>query len=92
MPAEERAAFERRLAADPKLRAEMEQAVRDVVKIETATEPRFQELFVAAMAFPHATAPTTNLAHLVALPERVERADRSDGARARRRRRQEGAA
>ena len=34
------------------LRAEMEQAVRDVVKIETATEPRFQELFVAAMATP----------------------------------------
>ncbi len=34
-------------------RAEMEDAVRDVVKIETATEPRFQELFVAAMAFPY---------------------------------------
>jgi uncharacterized 2Fe-2S/4Fe-4S cluster protein (DUF4445 family) len=33
-------------------RTEMEDAVRDVVKIETATEPRFQELFVAAMAFP----------------------------------------
>ena len=32
--------------------------MRHVVKIETATEPRFQELFVAAMAFPHATAPT----------------------------------
>ena len=31
---------------------------RNVTKIETATEPRFQELFVAAMAFPHATAPT----------------------------------
>jgi uncharacterized 2Fe-2S/4Fe-4S cluster protein (DUF4445 family) len=74
------------------LRAEMEQAVRDVVKIETATEPRFQELFVAAMAFPHATAPTDNLAQLVTLPERVERADRSDGGRSRRRRRQEGAA
>ena len=26
--------------------------MRDVVKIETATEPRFQELFVAAMALP----------------------------------------
>jgi uncharacterized 2Fe-2S/4Fe-4S cluster protein (DUF4445 family) len=34
-------------------RAEMEDAVREVVKIETATEPRFQELFVAAMAFPY---------------------------------------
>ena len=34
------------------LRAEMEEAVRGVTKIETATEPRFQELFVAAMGFP----------------------------------------
>jgi uncharacterized 2Fe-2S/4Fe-4S cluster protein (DUF4445 family) len=39
-------------------RAEMEDAVREVVKIETATEPRFQELFVAAMAFPYGAAPT----------------------------------
>ena len=72
------------------LRTEMERAVDDVVKIETATEPRFQELFVAAMAFPHATAPSPHLAHLVALPRRVERSDRSDsGGRSRRRRRQE---
>jgi uncharacterized 2Fe-2S/4Fe-4S cluster protein (DUF4445 family) len=72
------------------LRAEMEQAVRDVVKIETATEARFQELFVAAMAFPHATAPSPHLGQLVALPQRVERSDRSDsGGRTRRRRRQE---
>jgi uncharacterized 2Fe-2S/4Fe-4S cluster protein (DUF4445 family) len=68
----------------------MEQAVRDVVKIETATEPRFQELFVAAMAFPHATAPSPHLGQLVALPERLERSERSDGGgRGRRRRRQE---
>jgi uncharacterized 2Fe-2S/4Fe-4S cluster protein (DUF4445 family) len=38
-------------------RTEMEDVVRDVVKIETATEPRFQELFVAAMAFPYGAAP-----------------------------------
>ncbi len=38
-------------------RAEMEDAVREVVKIETATEPRFQELFVAAMAFPYGAPP-----------------------------------
>ncbi|MDJ0769105.1 MAG: ASKHA domain-containing protein [Ilumatobacter sp.] len=50
------------------LRAEMERAVRDVVKIETATEPRFQELFVAAMAMPHASAETPHLAQVVALP------------------------
>jgi uncharacterized 2Fe-2S/4Fe-4S cluster protein (DUF4445 family) len=52
-------------------RREMEQAVRGVVKIETATEPRFQELFVNAMAFPHATAHTPHLATLVTLPPRI---------------------
>jgi uncharacterized 2Fe-2S/4Fe-4S cluster protein (DUF4445 family) len=51
-------------------RAEIAAAVRRVIKIETATEPRFQELFVAAMAFPHATAPTPHLAGLVDLPAR----------------------
>jgi uncharacterized 2Fe-2S/4Fe-4S cluster protein (DUF4445 family) len=66
------------------LRADMERAVREVVKIETATEPRFQELFVAAMAFPHASAPTTNLSMSVTLPERAEA---SEGAPTRRRRR-----
>jgi uncharacterized 2Fe-2S/4Fe-4S cluster protein (DUF4445 family) len=71
------------------LRAEMEQAVRDVVKIETATEPRFQELFVAAMAFPHANAATDNLGRLVELPARVARSESDDGGRGRRRRRQE---
>ena len=49
-------------------RRELEAAAREVVKIETATEPRFQELFVAAMAFPHATAPTPHLAGVVDLP------------------------
>ncbi|MCP4961442.1 MAG: DUF4445 domain-containing protein [Actinomycetia bacterium] len=34
-------------------RLEMEQTVADVTKIETATEPRFQDLFVTALAFPH---------------------------------------
>ncbi len=52
------------------LRAELESAARAVTKIETATEPRFQELFVNAMAFPHATAPTPHLSSLVTLPER----------------------
>jgi uncharacterized 2Fe-2S/4Fe-4S cluster protein (DUF4445 family) len=52
-------------------RAEMERAAHDVVKIETATEPRFQELFVAAMAFPHAIAPSPHLARHVVLPERT---------------------
>ncbi len=70
------------------LRSEMERAARDVVKIETATEPAFQELFVGAMAFPHATTPTPHLAQLVTLPERAERNDGSGRGR-RRRNRQE---
>ena len=53
------------------LRSEMEATARDVIKIETATEPRFQELFVAAMAFPHASAPTAHLSTHVVLPERT---------------------
>lgn len=39
-------------------RDEVESVVRDVTKIETATEPRFQELFVTALAFPRSTAPS----------------------------------
>jgi uncharacterized 2Fe-2S/4Fe-4S cluster protein (DUF4445 family) len=49
-------------------RAEMERTVRGVVKVETATEPRFQELFVAAMAIPHASAASPHLATAVDLP------------------------
>lgn len=66
-------------------RIEMQDAVRGVIKIETATEPRFQELFVAAMAFPHATAPNPHLASVLTLPERVVGA--GEGARNNRRRR-----
>jgi uncharacterized 2Fe-2S/4Fe-4S cluster protein (DUF4445 family) len=65
-------------------RKEMEAAVRKVVKIETATEPRFQDLFVAAMAFPHASAPTPYLAEIITLPPRTETS--SDGGQRRRRR------
>ncbi|NDF83846.1 MAG: DUF4445 domain-containing protein [Actinobacteria bacterium] len=53
-----------------KLRYEMEDAVRKVTKIETATEPRFQQLFVEAMAFPHKTAEAPNLAKVIDLPAR----------------------
>ncbi len=52
-------------------RREIETAVRRVVKLETAIEPRFQELFVAAMGFPHTTALTPHLAELVELPART---------------------
>ena len=63
-------------------RREMETAVLSIDKIETATEPRFQELFVAAMALPHASAPTDQLAALVTLPPRRSA---TDGTRRRRR-------
>ncbi|MEP6299155.1 MAG: ASKHA domain-containing protein, partial [Ilumatobacter sp.] len=63
-------------------RAEIESAVRRVEKIETATEARFQELFVNAMGFPHTTEPTPNLATETVLPVAQERAA-SAGARRR---------
>ena len=68
-------------------RKEMEAAVRKVVKIETATEPRFQDLFVAAMAFPHASAPTPYLAEIITLPPRTEGVSDGSGGGQRRRRR-----
>jgi uncharacterized 2Fe-2S/4Fe-4S cluster protein (DUF4445 family) len=39
----------------------MESVVRNIDKIETAIEPRFQELFVAAMAIPHGSARSTSI-------------------------------
>ena len=56
------------LSADA--RREIERVVRTVEKIETAVEPRFQAHFVDAMAFPHATAPSTHLSTVVDLPAR----------------------
>ncbi len=53
-------------------RAEIEEVVREVVKIETAMEPAFQDLFVKAMAFPTA-------------PDPVERAGGEGRSRRRRR-------
>ncbi len=54
-------------------RNEIEAVVRRVEKIETAVEPRFQEHFVEAMAFPHKTAAYPNLATVMVLPERGTR-------------------
>jgi len=69
-------------------RAEVERVVRDIEKVETAIEPRFQEHFVEAMALPHKTAPYPNLAAAVSLPEpkAVSAANEANG-RPRRRRR-----
>jgi uncharacterized 2Fe-2S/4Fe-4S cluster protein (DUF4445 family) len=49
-------------------RTEIETVVRQVQKVETAVEPRFQEHFVDAMAFPHRTASYPNLSKVVTLP------------------------
>jgi len=64
-------------------RREIEATVRDVTKIETAIEPRFQELFVDAMGFPHTTAATPNLADETALPEPASSVAPSRGRRRR---------
>jgi uncharacterized 2Fe-2S/4Fe-4S cluster protein (DUF4445 family) len=70
-------------------RAEIEGVVRTVEKIETAVETRFQEHFVAAMAFPHRTASYPNLSRAIVLPARPaahEQAGIGRGARRRPRR------
>jgi len=48
-----------RLLLSAEQRTQVEEVVQDVIKIETATEPRFQEHFVTALGFPHSTAPKT---------------------------------
>jgi uncharacterized 2Fe-2S/4Fe-4S cluster protein (DUF4445 family) len=68
---------------DRSARGEIEEVVRRVEKIETAVEPRFQELFVGAMAIPHDTDPYERLRTAVALPPRRV-ADASEGRRRRR--------
>ncbi len=64
-------------------RAEIEGVVRQIEKIETAIEPNFQNLFVAAMAIPNKIDPFPNLARQVDLPAPQE----ATTAAARRRRR-----
>ena len=54
---------------DISARARIEKEVRNIEKVETAIEPRFQEHFVAANAIPHATAPFAELAKTVTLPQ-----------------------
>lgn len=72
-----------RMLVSAQQRREVAEAVIAIEKIETATEPRFQELFVAAMAFPHATAPSPHLAAMVDLPQRAESDSRAGRARRR---------
>ena len=74
-------------------RREIEGVVRTVEKIETAVEPRFQEHFVEAMAFPHRTAAYPNLSAVVELPARRAgvAGAHADGAGPERRRRRRAA-
>ncbi len=68
-------------------RREIEEVVRQVEKIETAVEPRFQDHFVEAMAFPHRTATYPHLSATVTLPARPETGGGASAARGDRRRR-----
>jgi uncharacterized 2Fe-2S/4Fe-4S cluster protein (DUF4445 family) len=72
---------------DTDARVEIEARVRDVEKIELATETGFQGCFVQAMAFPHATDPFPELSKRVAFPRPQER---NTGPVRRRRRRRLG--
>ncbi|MDF1719443.1 MAG: ASKHA domain-containing protein [Minwuia sp.] len=69
-------------------RREVEQLVKDVEKIETALEPKFQEHFVNAMALPNKVEQFPHLAAAVDLPARRDapNPDGTGGGRRRRRR------
>jgi len=71
-------------------RVEIEQTVREITKVETAIEPKFQEHFVAANAIPHATASFPELAQVVSLPGVSFNTGGGDGEGGGRRRRRRG--
>ena len=53
---------------DKNARREISRVVRQIEKIETAVEPKFQDHFVEAMAIPHKTAAYPNLGKVIELP------------------------
>jgi uncharacterized 2Fe-2S/4Fe-4S cluster protein (DUF4445 family) len=67
----------------------IETVVRNIEKIETAVEAKFQDYFVGAMAFPHDTDPFPNLFSVVERPPVKEKRseEAAEGGRRRRRRR-----
>ena len=72
-----------------KSRAGIEKTVRQITKVETAIEPKFQDHFVAANAIPHKTDPFAELSKIVTLPNpsfNTGGRDGTDGAPRRRRR------
>ena len=68
-------------------RREVEDLVRNIEKIETALEQKFQEHFVNAMALPNKVEAFPNLAIAVELPERKQLASAESGEGGGRRRR-----
>jgi uncharacterized 2Fe-2S/4Fe-4S cluster protein (DUF4445 family) len=71
-----------------KARRELEAVVRKIEKIETAIEPKFQEYFVDAMAFPNKTDEFPNLFSVIKKPaaKRIEPDNKRERPRRRRRR------
>jgi len=67
-------------------RREIGTLVRTIEKIETAIEPKFQEYFVAAMAFPHKHDPFPELFSVVGQPVSGANPNNLGGGRSRRRR------
>ena len=67
-------------------RREIQEVVGAVEKIETATEPAFQQHFVDAMAIPHRTAKYPHLGGRVTLPSRPAGTEGAPGRSGRRRR------
>ncbi|MDB2369208.1 ASKHA domain-containing protein [Octadecabacter sp.] len=68
-------------------RASIEKTVREITKVETAIEPKFQEHFVNANAIPHATDPFTILRSNTPLPDMLFNTQGSGGGDDGRRRR-----
>ncbi|MGR3617042.1 MAG: ASKHA domain-containing protein [Paracoccaceae bacterium] len=72
-------------------RGEIEETVRQIEKIETAVEPRFQEHFVNASALPNSAEPFPILATVVTLPDvSFNSGGEGEGAGGGRRRRRRG--
>lgn len=68
-------------------RREIEKTVREIEKVETALEPKFQEHFVYAMALPNKVDPFKKLGQVVNLPaKKRSAANDEDGTPGRRRR------
>ena len=67
-------------------RREIEQTVKAIEKVETALEPRFQEHFVNAMAFPNKIEAFDRLSETVQLPQRKAPSETVRGRRGGRRR------